>query len=45
MKVKKVKDKRAVIKVPPHSRVPIETSPNMFTHHVLMLVCGKRGAG
>lgn len=45
MKVKKVKDKRAVIKVPPNSRVPIETSPNMFTHHVLMLVCGKRGAG
>tara|TARA_R100001015_G_C4623868_1_gene181805 strand:- start:926 stop:1852 length:927 start_codon:yes stop_codon:yes gene_type:complete len=45
MKVHKVKDKRAVIKVPPNSRVPIETSPNMFKHHVLMLVCGKRGAG
>lgn len=45
MKVKKVKDKSAVIKVPPSSRVPIETSPNMFTHHVLMLCVGVRGAG
>ena len=45
MKLHKVKDKRAVIKVPPNSRVPIETSSNMFSHHVLMLVCGKRGAG
>ena len=45
MKIKKVKDKNLVISVPPSSRVPIETSANMFTHHVCLLCVGKRGQG
>jgi hypothetical protein len=45
MKFKKIKDKRFAIKIPPNSSVPIETSSNMFKHHVVCLVCGKRGAG
>lgn len=44
-KVKKISDKALKLVVPPSSRVPIETSPNMFTHHCIMLCCGKRGQG
>ena len=45
MKIQKIKDKSKIITVPPSSRVPIETSPNMFTHHCIMLCVGKRGQG
>ena len=45
MKIKKIKGKSSVIRVPPNSRVPIETSANLFTHHVLLLAIGKRGSG
>jgi len=45
MKIKKISDRNLEIKVPPSSRVPIETSPNMFTHHVVTLACGKRQSG
>jgi len=45
MKIIKNPDKKAVITVPPNSRVPIETPDNLFTHHNLMLVLGKRQSG
>ncbi len=45
VRTQKIKDKRLSIKLPPSSRVPIETSENMFTHHVVQVVLGKRGAG
>jgi hypothetical protein len=45
MKIVKDTNKRAEIKVPPNSRVPIETPDNMFEHHGLMLVLGKRQSG
>jgi len=45
MKIVKNPDPKAVIKVPPNSRIPIETSDNMFTHHGIVLVTGRRGSG
>ena len=44
-KVKKINEKKLKLVLPPSSRVPIETTDNMFTHHVIMLCCGKRGSG
>ena len=45
MRIIKNPDKKAKIKIPPNSRVPIETSDSCFTHHALFLVLGKRGSG
>ena len=45
VKVKKIKDKRLQMKLPPSTRVPIETSDNMFTHHVVQVIVGKRQSG
>jgi len=45
MKVVKNNDKKVIITPPPQSRVPIETPDNLFTHHVNMVVVGKRGSG
>ena len=43
--MKIIKNNLDKIKLPPSSRVPIETSDNLFTHHNIMLVLGKRGSG
>jgi hypothetical protein len=45
MKIVKDKDKKSIIKVPPGSRVPIVTPPNLFEHHGIQLVLGKRQSG
>ena len=45
MKIVKNPDPKAVIKVPPNSRIPIETSDNMFSHHGIILALGKRQSG
>lgn len=45
MKILKNPDKKAIIKVPPSSNVPIETSEHLFTHHNLVIVLGKRKSG
>jgi hypothetical protein len=45
MKIVKDTNKKAEIKVPPNSRVPIDTPDNMFEHHNIMLVLGKRQSG
>jgi hypothetical protein len=45
MKIIKNPDKKAEITVPPSSNVPIHTSDNLFSHHVNMVVVGKRKSG
>lgn len=45
VKVKKIDDKSVEIKIPPNSRIPIETPPHLFTHHGIQLYVGKRGQG
>ena len=45
MNTVRVKDKKLALRVPPNSRVPIETPDNLFTHHTIMLCVGKRGSG
>jgi len=45
MKIVKNKDKRATIKVPPNSRVPIHTSDTCFSHHNVLVALGKRQSG
>jgi hypothetical protein len=45
MKIVKDPSKKSEIKLPPNSRVPIDTPDNMFEHHNLMLVLGKRQSG
>ena len=45
MRIIRNPDKKAEIRIPPSSRVPIKTSENMFTHHINMVVLGKRGSG
>ena len=45
MRIIKNPDKKSKIQIPPSSRVPIETSENMFNHHVNFIVLGKRGSG
>jgi len=45
MKVLKDPSKKAKITVPPNSRIPIETSDLMFSHHCIQLVLGKRMSG
>jgi len=45
MKVIKNNNSKIQIKPPPQSRVHIETSDDLFQHHVNLLAVGKRGAG
>ena len=45
VKIAKIKDKRVQIQIPPNSRCEINTSDNMFKHHINMLCCGKRNSG
>ena len=45
IKISKIKDKKIEIKIPPNSRVPIETSEHMFQHPINLLCCSKRGGG
>lgn len=45
MRILKNTDKKMKITLPPSSRVPIQTSDNLFTHHCNQIICGKRGSG
>ena len=45
MRIIRNPDKKAKIQLPPSSRVPIQTSENMFTLHSCFLALGKRGSG
>jgi hypothetical protein len=45
MKILKDPSKKAKITVPPNSRIPIDTSDLMFSHHCIQLVLGKRMSG
>ncbi len=45
MRIEKSKQKDASLKLPKNTRVEIKTSDDMFNHHCIFLVLGKRGAG
>jgi hypothetical protein len=45
VKTVKINDKNVEIRVPPNSRIPIDTPPHLFSHHGIQLYCGKRGQG
>lgn len=45
VKTVKINDKNVEIRVPPNSRIPIDTPPHLFTHHGIQLYVGKRGQG